>query len=95
MQSISLADKLRITIADGPADIRLTADRPEIPLDSKNTCYRAAEFWLKNAAIPIIYDRYRKTYSIGSRLGRRSADAAAVLNGLNSLAGNPLTRVSY
>lgn len=93
MQSISLADKLRITIADGPAAIRLTADRPEIPLDSKNTCYRAAEFWLEKCgnSYNIMID-IEKHIPSEAGLGGGSADAAAVLNGLNSLAGNPLTR---
>ncbi|NLW10752.1 MAG: 4-(cytidine 5'-diphospho)-2-C-methyl-D-erythritol kinase [Clostridiaceae bacterium] len=91
MQSISLSDNIRITIADGPAAIRLTANQPEIPLDSRNTCYRAAEHWLEKCgnSYSIMID-IEKHIPSEAGLGGGSADAAAVLSGLNDLAGSPL-----
>lgn len=95
MQSISLSDKLRITVADGPAAIRLSADRPGIPLDSKNTCYRAAEYWLEKCGNSYnIMINIEKHIPSEAGLGGGSADAAAVLNGLNSLTGNPLNQAA-
>lgn len=92
MQTINLTDRLNISVADGPSAIRLTADRPEIPLDSRNTCYRAAEQWLirsgNNYSILIDIEKHIPSEA---GLGGGSADAAAVLQALNKLTGYPLS----
>jgi len=50
MQSIDLYDFITVALTDSPESesggIRITADRPTFPCDSRNTCYKAAEQFL-------------------------------------------------
>jgi 4-diphosphocytidyl-2-C-methyl-D-erythritol kinase len=92
MQSIDLSDYLTISLIDGPAAIKLTSEEKKLPLDSRNTCYRAAAYWLDlcGSSYSIIID-LEKNIPSEAGLGGGSSDAAAVLRALNSLSGGLLT----
>jgi 4-diphosphocytidyl-2-C-methyl-D-erythritol kinase len=92
MQSIDLSDYLTISLIDGPAAIKLTSEEKNLPLDSRNTCHRAAAYWLDlcGSSYSIIID-IEKNIPSEAGLGGGSSDAAAVLRALNSLSGGLLT----
>lgn len=92
MQSIDLSDYLTISLIDGPAAIKLTSEEKNLPLDSRNTCHRAAAYWLDlcGSSYSIIID-IEKNIPSEAGLGGGSSDAAAVLRALNSLSGDLLT----
>jgi 4-diphosphocytidyl-2-C-methyl-D-erythritol kinase len=87
MQSISLYDLITLTPLDQPG-IRLTVDNPSLPNDRENLAYRAAE---------LFYDKFprslpqgvqialEKKIPLAAGLAGGSADAAAVIFGLNEL----------
>lgn len=84
MQPVSLADEVTLLPAD---DISLTTSgRPLIRPDEKNLAYRAAELLRKECrpaggcAVHV-----HKRIPVGAGMGGGSADAAAVLFGLNCL----------
>ncbi|MBI5701198.1 4-(cytidine 5'-diphospho)-2-C-methyl-D-erythritol kinase [Candidatus Saganbacteria bacterium] len=84
MQSVSLCDYVSVSrINNG---IELTSDNPQVPLDNKNTAYKAAEvFFDKTGVAPSVKIDIKKIIPIAAGLAGGSADAAAVLIGLNQL----------
>ncbi|NLM39620.1 MAG: 4-(cytidine 5'-diphospho)-2-C-methyl-D-erythritol kinase [Firmicutes bacterium] len=84
MQSIALAD--HILLRKRARGITLRVDDPHIPADERNTAWRAAELFLSrlkiNSGIEIAIE---KNIPCEAGLGGGSADAAAVLYGLNLL----------
>ena len=84
MQSISLYDRIALTKRE--EGIFLTVDRPNIPNDSKNTAYKAAAaFFLATGIKGGIEIFLEKHIPSRAGMGGGSADAAAVLVGLNQL----------
>ena len=51
MQTVSLYDDVTVALDDDENDIVLSCTDPEIPCDSSNTAYRAAEEFFKAAGI--------------------------------------------
>ena len=89
MQKITLFDTVHIKKTG--SDIRLACSSPDIPVDEKNTAYRAAQKFFEQTALPCGCEVYiEKRIPCGAGLGGGSADAAAVLLGLNRLFGEPL-----
>lgn len=86
-QSIDLHDVI-ILRENSPGTIEVECDNPEVPLDSSNLAYRAAELLSGEggksygAQIRII-----KRIPVGAGLAGGSTDAAATLVGLNELWG--------
>ena len=92
MHTVSLCDRLTLSLEEEPG-IRLATDRDYLPVDEKNTAYRAAKLFFEAAGRPHQGLTLRIEKHIPSRagMGGGSADAAAVLRGLNALFGAPLS----
>lgn len=85
MQSIDLADTLEITERED-GEIKLYCDKEEIPTDSRNTVYKAAEKLLKFAGIQKgVNIKINKLIPSEAGMGGGSADAAATLAALKAL----------
>lgn len=89
MQSIDLADQVDVR-ANGTDTIRVHCDHPDVPADSSNLAYRAAD--LMQQQFPAEFARYggvditiHKHIPIGAGLAGGSTNAAAVLVGLDLL----------
>jgi 4-diphosphocytidyl-2-C-methyl-D-erythritol kinase len=82
-QSISLADELSIEKAEG---IWVECDMPGLPSGEMNLAYRAAKLLMDIVRLRAgVRVEIRKRIPIGAGLGGGSADAAAVLIGMNEL----------
>lgn len=80
MHEISLSDRVSISLSDR-ISVRFDADIPE-----NNTCKKACELFLKGRSGASVFVNKRIPSEAG--LGGASADAAAVLRGLNRLYEN-------
>ena len=89
MQTVSLYDDVTVALDDDENDIVLSCTDPEIPCDSSNTAYRAAEEFFKAAGISRtgINIRIKKRIPSGAGMAGGSTDAAAVIFALNELTG--------
>ena len=102
MQSVSLADTVTISLSPADEDsVRLTCSDRALPTDRGNLAFRAAEAFLahtradggrKTALRATVHIEKHIPYPAG--LAGGSTDAAAVLRGLNRLAGEPLDAAS-
>ncbi len=87
MQSISLADTLTLERVGEGIVLFTTAD---LPTDGRNLAYRAAQaFFVALGHSFGVRITLEKNIPMQAGLGGGSADAAAVLRGLNTLAGVP------
>lgn len=87
MQEISLHDDVILEpAADG--EIHLVCDNPGVPPNEQNLAWQAAELIRKTCGKPLgIKIRLHKRIPMGGGMGGGSANAAAVLLGLNQLWG--------
>ena len=96
MQAVDLCDTVTMTrLADGEG-IRVESSLADLPTDRRNLAYRAAErFSTLLGRIPDVAIRIEKRIPMAAGLGGGSADAAAVLRGLNRLYGTdaPVSRL--
>ena len=91
MQSVSLADDVYVELLDG-SGIALSVDRQEIPTDERNTAYKAAQIFLREAAVEkAVRIDIKKHIPSQAGIAGGSADAAAVFVGLNKLCGSPFS----
>lgn len=86
MQSVSLADEIEITRADGGFDLRVEPEDVEVGPPESNTVYGAWTLLRERTGrdLPVKIRLFKKIPH-GAGLGGGSADAAAVLIGLNRL----------
>jgi len=89
MQPVKLFDE--ISLERGETGIQLTCNIPELPVDSKNLVYRAADEFFKlhnlRAGVRI---HLQKNLPLAAGLGGGSGNAATTLLGMNELFGSPL-----
>ena len=92
MQTISLRDDVEIDIGTGKP-WKLLCSRDDIPCDERNLAWKAAKVYCEalNKDPNGIEIRITKRIPSQAGLGGGSADAAAVLRGLNEYYGNPLS----
>ncbi len=107
MQSISLCDTVTLEVADptgmhlcslgshtaGAEGITLTCSNPDLPADSRNLAWRAAEkfFAATGRGCKSLSIHIEKRIPAAAGMAGGSTDAAAVLVGLNNLFDHPLT----
>ncbi|MEF3169026.1 MAG: 4-(cytidine 5'-diphospho)-2-C-methyl-D-erythritol kinase [Deltaproteobacteria bacterium] len=92
LQKVDLRDDITVTATSGDPDVRLTCTGIPCPVGTENLAHRAASFFLEESGVRLsICIDLHKRIPIGAGLGGGSSDAAAVLKGLNLLAGSPLT----
>ncbi|MBP0008013.1 4-(cytidine 5'-diphospho)-2-C-methyl-D-erythritol kinase [Roseofilum sp. Belize Diploria] len=96
MQSVGLCDRLHIE-PSGTDTIRITCNHPDVPSDSSNLAYRAAE--LMCSAFPEAFAQYGgvnisidKHIPVAAGLAGGSSNAAAVLVGMDLLWNLGLTQ---
>ncbi len=91
MLPVTVFDRIRIEVAAAEGPVSLSCNEPEIPHDSQNLAWRAAELFREasgnRAWVHIGLD---KAIPSGAGLGGGSADAAGVLLSLNEHSGRPL-----
>ena len=94
MQSITLSDLITVGFEEGEeTEIRLSAEgNPDMPTDSRNLAWRAAEKLLDAAAVcGLVEIHIQKRIPMAGGLAGGSTDAAAVLRALNRLLPKPLS----
>lgn len=108
MQAISLSDTVTVAVTDpvdgmylctmGPRPgmaetITLTCSNPDLPTDSRNLAWRAAEkfFSATGRGCRVLRIHIEKRIPAAAGMAGGSTDAAAVLVALNRLFGEPLT----
>lgn len=86
-QTVDLADDVTLTPS---AQLSLQCDDGDVPPETQNLAWRAADLYLREAGGKPVHIDLVKRIPMGAGLGGGSADAAAVLRGLNRLASRPL-----
>ena len=92
MLSVTLYDELTICLTNTPL-VTARCNLPYIPQDRRNLACRAARLFLDTVGMPQAgaQIRIRKRIPVGAGMAGGSADAAAVLRGLNQLTGANLS----
>ncbi len=93
MQTVSAADSVTIE-ENGGTEVRASSNFRYIPTDRRNLAVRAAEKYLEAVGEKSrgFHIGIRKEIPVGAGMAGGSADAAAVLRGMNRLFGNRMTR---
>lgn len=93
MQSVSLCDRVTVSAARGADEIRVACNLPYVPCDGRNIAYQAARAFLDECGLGAeVHISIDKRIPVAGGMAGGSADAAAVLAGLNRVLGEPLER---
>ena len=85
MQSVGLSDEIVISPGSGEGKITISTNIPGLSCGSDNLAYKAAALLAKHAGIiPNVHIALNKKIFLAAGLAGGSADAAAVLRGLNT-----------
>ncbi len=89
MQSVGIFDVVTVDITGNTGEISLTCSEPSLPCNEKNIAYKAAARFFDATGIsnPGIHIDIEKHIPFEAGLAGGSADAAAVLVGLNEILG--------
>ncbi|MDD4202119.1 MAG: 4-(cytidine 5'-diphospho)-2-C-methyl-D-erythritol kinase [Candidatus Omnitrophica bacterium] len=88
-ERISICDKITISKAD--QNIEISCSNPNVPIDSRNICYKAAQkFFDKTKINGGVKIHIQKNIPVAAGMAGGSTDAAAVIKGLNQLYDNRL-----
>lgn len=91
MLPIGVYDRIELELRKGEG-ISLMCNHALVPNDSRNLAWMAAEHFLETAGVETgVWVGIEKNIPVGAGLGGGSADAGAVLLGLNRLLGEPLS----
>ena len=91
MMSVDLADIVTVDVLESREGIAVDCTNPLIPSDNRNICFKAAELFFEAVGrTPRASIHIEKRIPHAAGLGGGSADAAAVLEGLNRLSDRPL-----
>ncbi len=93
MQTVSVCDDLTLSLR-GESGIEASCSLHFIPTDERNLAVRAARCYLEAIGEESrgVVIRMDKRIPVGAGMGGGSADAAAVLRGMNALFDGPLSR---
>lgn len=92
MQQLALCDEITLEMLPGQ-EIELSSSDPSVPSDGRNLMYRAAKLLMENAGLKNgVRMHLEKHIPSAAGLAGGSADAAAVLTGMNLAAGLGLSR---
>jgi 4-diphosphocytidyl-2-C-methyl-D-erythritol kinase len=90
MQPVPIFD--RLSFEKGGSDVALTCNNPELPTDSGNLVFRAAELFRETAKIKDgVRIHLEKRIPLAAGLGGGSGNAAITLVGLNEIFGSPFS----
>ena len=96
MQTISVSDRIDLELTEEPG-IQAECNFRYVPTDGRNLAVRAVQVYLQAVAenqheTQGVSIRLEKHTPVGAGMAGGSADAAAVLRGMNRLFGSPLNR---
>ena len=90
MQSVDLCDEVTVEVVQG-SGISLSCSETSVPVDDKNTAYKAARVFFEETGVEAALKIHiKKRIPCAAGLAGGSADAAAVLFALNRLLGTQL-----
>lgn len=90
-QTLALHDLVTVSARPAPAtEIRLTSNHSRVPLDQRNTAWRAVSLAIEHLRLPAVVDLHiEKRLPIQGGLGAGSANAAAALLALEAELAHP------
>ncbi len=91
MQTVSLCDTVTVTERED-GELTVSCDDKRVPSGKDNLAYKAAEAFRQACGVSVGADIFiQKRIPMAAGLAGGSADAAAVLRGMNALCGEPLS----